>query len=64
MPSSGTLFNIQVKLPNKKRKDKNSEEFGASLMTFLGKKADDDVMDYNLFKSSLWKYTNSDGNNN
>ena len=64
MPSSDALFSIQVKLPNKKRRDKNSEEFGASLMTFLGKKADDNVMDYNLFKSSLRKYSNSDGNNN
>ena len=64
LPSSDTLFNIQAKLPNKKRKDKNSEEFGASLMTFLGKKADDNVMKYNLFKSSLRKYTNSDGINN
>ena len=64
LPSSDTLFNIQVKLPNKKRRDKNSEEFGASLMTFLGKKADDNVMKYNLFKSSLRKYTNSDGINN
>jgi hypothetical protein len=64
LPSSDTLFNIQAKLPNKKRKDKNSEEFGASLMTFLGKKADDNVMKYNLFKSSLRKYTISDGINN
>ena len=64
MPSSDTLCSSQVKLPNKKRRDKNSEEFGASLMTFLGKKADDNVMDYNLFKSSLRKYSNSDGNNN
>ena len=30
------------KLPNKKRRDKDfSEEFGAALSTFLGKKADD-----------------------
>ena len=27
LPSSDTLFNIQAKLPNKKRKEKNSEEF-------------------------------------
>ena len=33
-------------------------------MTFLVKKADDNMVDYNLFKSSLRKYSNSDGNNN
>ena len=27
LPSSDALFNIQAKLPNKKRKEKNSEEF-------------------------------------
>ena len=64
LPSADPLFKIQVTLPNKKRRDKTSEEFGASLMAFLGKKADDNVMDYNLFKSSLQKYSNSDGNNN
>ena len=65
LPSNDPIFKIQVSLPTGKRRDKNHQEFGVSLMMFLGKKADSHIMDYNVFRSSLRKYCdNSDGNNN
>ena len=65
LPSVDPLFRIQVTLPNKRRRDKTSTEFGGSLMAFLGKKAKSAAMEYNLFKSSLRKFSSeADGNNN
>ena len=65
LPSADPLFKIQVTLPNGKRRDKNAKEFGDSLKVFLGKKADSTTtMDYNSFKSSLRKFSDSDRNNN
>ena len=65
LPSVDPLFRIQVTLPNKKRRDKTASEFGESLMAFLGKKAESAAMEYNLFKSSLRKFSqDSDSNNN
>ena len=65
LPSVDPLFRIQVTLPNKRRRDKTAKEFGESLMAFLGKKAESAAMEYNLFKSSLRKFSSeSDGNNN
>ena len=40
-------------MPNKKRRDKTAEEFGDSLMTFLGRKVDRSVMEYTTFQQSL-----------
>ena len=65
LPSNDPLFKIQVSLPTGKRRDKTAKEFGDSLMEFLGKKSDSNIMDYNIFRSSLKKYTaESDSNNN
>ena len=65
MPSADPLFKIQVTLTNGKRRDKNAKEFGESLMVFLGKKADSSTtLNYNTFRSSLRKFTDSDSNNN
>ena len=65
LPSTDPLFKIQLTLPNGRRRDKNAKEFGDSLMAFLGKKSDSSTsMDYNLFRSSLRKFTDSDKNNN
>ena len=65
LPSADPLFKIQVTLPNGKRRDKNAQEFGESLMVFLGKKADSSsTLDYNSFRSSLRKFADSDRNNN
>ena len=65
LPSADPLFKIQVTLPNGKRRDKNAKEFGDSLKVFLGKKADfNTTLDYNSFKSSLRKFSDSDRNNN
>ena len=65
LPSNDPLFKIQVSLPTGKRRDKTAKEFGDSLMVFLGKKSDSNIMDYNIFRSSLRKYTaESDSNNN
>ena len=58
LPSVDQLFKIQVTMPNKKRRDKNAEEFGEALKTFLGKKSDQADMDYKLFKESLNKFAN------
>ena len=47
------LLNIQVTMPNKKRRDKTAAEFGDALMTFLGKKMDRNTMEYDTFQQSL-----------
>lgn len=58
------LFQIQVTLPNNRRRDKTAKEFGDSLMAFLGKMAESAAMEYNLFRSSLRNFNpESDGNN-
>ena len=64
LPSVDPIFKIQVTLPTKKRRDKTAEEFAISLMAYLGKKAEKASMEYNIFKTSLEKYLNSDSNNN
>ena len=55
LPKVDPLFKIQVVLPNKKRRDKTSTEFGEALMVFLGKKADRSIMEYSAFQNSLTK---------
>ena len=40
-------------MPNKKRRDKTAAEFGDTLMTYLGRKANRSVMEYDTFKQSL-----------
>ena len=59
LPSTDPLFRIQVTLPNKKRRDKTTMEFVDSLMSFLGKKAESTAMEYNLFKTSLQKFSST-----
>ena len=59
LPSTDPLFRIQVTLPNKKRRDKTNMEFVDSLMSFLGKKAESTAMEYNLFKTSLQKFSSA-----
>ena len=59
LPSTDPLFRIQVTLPNKKRRDKTTMEFVDSLMSFLGKKAESTAMEYNLFKTSLKKFSST-----
>ena len=53
LPRVDPLFKIQEILPNKKRRDKTSAEFGDALMSYLGKKADRSVMEYATFQQSL-----------
>ena len=62
LPSADPVFKIQVTLPTGKRRDKTFMEFGESLMLFLGKKHDSNIMDYSIFVNALKKFT--DGNNN
>ena len=64
LPSVDPLFKIQVTLPTGKRRDKTYQEFGEALMTFLGKKTDTNYMDYNIFVSSLNKFSGEIDNNN
>ena len=51
------VFMIQVTMPNKKRRDKTANEFGESLMVYLGKKSDKAVIEYKKFKEALEKFT-------
>ena len=53
LPRVDPLFNIQVTMNNRKRRDKTAEEFAESLMVYLGRKADRMVMEYQTFKDSL-----------
>ena len=63
-PSANFLFRIQVTLPNNRRRDKTSQEFGNSLMAFLRKRAESVAMEYSLFRSSLRKFNpESDSSN-
>jgi hypothetical protein len=55
LPKADTLFRIQVTLPNKKRRDKTSEEFGEALAAYLGKKSDVITLELSTFKTSLCK---------
>ena len=40
-----------------KRRDKTANEFGESLMVYLGKKSDKAVIEYKKFKEALEKFT-------
>ena len=40
-------------MPNKKRRDKNSIEFGEALMVYLGRKAGRSVLEYTAFQKTL-----------
>ena len=53
LPRVDPLFKIQVTDKNIKKRDKTAEEFGISLMCYLGKKADRTVMRYQTFQPSL-----------
>ena len=53
LPRVDPIFRIQVTQTNKKRRDKTEKEFGDSLMSYLGKKADRAISEYSAFKSSL-----------
>ena len=59
LPKADTLFRIQVTLPNKKRRDKTSEEFGEALAAYLGKKSDVITLELSTFKTSLCKICSS-----
>ena len=48
-------FMVQVTMPNQKRMDKSAEEFGESLMVFLGKKEEKAILEYDRLASSLEK---------
>ena len=53
LPRVDPIFRIQVTQTNKKRREKTEKEFGDSLMSYLGKKADRAISEYSTFKSSL-----------
>ena len=58
LPKDSQIFRIMVTNPQtKKRRDKNAEEFGESLMCYLGKKVDKKAIDYDKFSASLEKCT-------
>ena len=57
LPQADQVFRIQVTMPNKKRRDKTVQEFGESLMVYLGKKSDKAVIEYKKFKESLEKFS-------
>ena len=53
LPKVDPLFKIQVTLPTGKRRDKTPEEFGAALMSLLGKKENRATLEYSQFQESL-----------
>ena len=53
LPQADQVFRIQVTMHNKKRRDKPVNEFGESLIVYLGKKSDKAVIEYNKFKDAL-----------
>lgn len=57
LPACDPMFRIQVTMPNKRRRDKTAREFGDALVAFLGKKADSAALPYDLFSTSLQKFT-------
>ena len=59
LPKTDPLFRIQVTLPNKKRRDKTSEEYAEALVAYLGKRNDVIRLDYSTFKTSLSNISSS-----
>ena len=55
LPKVDPIFGVQVTMPNQKRRDKSAEEFGESLVAFLGKKEEKAILEYDRFVSSLGK---------
>ena len=48
-----TIFTLQVTLQNKRRRDKTAAEFAEALMSYLGRKSDRSIMNYESFQQSL-----------
>ena len=53
LPKVDPLFKVQVTLPTGKQRDKIPEEFGAALMSLLGKKENRATLEYSQFQESL-----------
>ena len=53
LPKVDPLFKIQVTQPNKKRRDKTAAEFGDSLMSYLGRKAERTFFEFTTFQKIL-----------
>ena len=53
LPKVDPIFRVQVTMLNQKRRDTSAEEFGESLMVFLGKKEEKAILEYDSFVSSL-----------
>ena len=59
LPACDPMFRFQVTMLNKRRRDKTARESEGTLVAFLGKKADYAALPYNLFITSLQKFTNN-----
>ena len=56
LPKNDPLFRIQISLPNKKRRDKDSGEFAIALKAILGKRSDSQsTVTMQHFRNSLDK---------
>ena len=53
LPKVDPFFKVQVTLPTGKWRDKTPEEFGAALMSLLGKKENRATLEYSQFQESL-----------
>ena len=53
LPSVDPIFKIMKTQPNGKRKMKTAHEFGEALMSFLGKRSDRTMIEYNKFQETL-----------
>ena len=55
LPSVDPIFKIMKTQPNGERKMKTALEFGEALMSFLGKRNDRTMIEYNKFQETLNK---------
>ena len=59
LPKTDPIFKIQVTLPSKKRRDKTAQEYGESMMSYLGKREDYVCLELEKFRDSLVKYAST-----
>ena len=53
LPSVDYIFKIMKTQQNGKRKMKTAHEFGEALVSFLGKRSDRIIIEYNKFQETL-----------
>ena len=59
LPKVDPIFRIMVTLPSGKRRTKSAYEFGEALMSYLGRRKDRTMLEYEKFQESLQKLSSS-----